>query len=107
MNTSLSRLNTFFLSLISHLPFWLLYLLADLVFIILFYLVKYRRKVTKSNLANAFPEKSDEERNQIERKFYRFLADMIVESLKMNSISAEDILSRCYITNPELLQGYL
>jgi len=107
MNTSLSRLNTFFLSLISHLPFWLLYLLADLVFIVLFYLLKYRRKVTQTNLANAFPEKSVKERNQIERKFYRFLGDMIVESLKMNSISEKDILSRCQITNPELVQGFL
>ena len=106
MNKSLSRLNTFFLSLISHLPFWLLYLLADFLFVALFYLVKYRRTVTQTNLANAFPEKSDQERKQIERKFYRFLADMIMESLKMNSISAEDILARCHITNPEKLQGY-
>lgn len=107
MKTSLSRLNTFLLSLISYLPFWLLYLLADLVFIVLFYFIKYRRKVTQSNLANAFPEKSNEERSQIERKFYRFLGDMIVESLKMNSISEKDILARCHITNPELVQGYL
>ena len=106
MNKSLSRLNTFLLALVSHLPFWLLYLLADFVFVVLFYVIKYRRKVTQTNLANAFPEKSDHERKQIERKFYRFLADMIMESLKMNSISAQDILARCHITNPELLQGY-
>src|SRR5688572_1491967 len=106
MNKSLTGLSTFFLSLISHLPFRLLYLLADLLFFLLFHVAHYRRKVTQTNLANAFPEKSEDERKQIEKKYYRFLADMIMESLKMNSITAEEIRLRCQLTNPEEIQRH-
>src|SRR5688500_11575123 len=106
MNKSLSRLNTFFLSLISHLPFWLLYLLADLVFIVLFYLIKYRRTVTQTNLANAFPENSGEERTHSERQSSRFLAARTISSLKMNAISAEDSRARWHTTNPAAPHRY-
>ena len=101
MNRSLPGLNIFFLNLISRLPFWLLYLFADLLYIIIFYFVRYRRTVTQSNLSNAFPEKSPTERRAIEKKYYHFLADLIVESLKMNSLSAEEVRARCRLNNAE------
>lgn len=106
MNKSLSGLSTFLLKLISRLPFWFLYLLADLLFIILFYVIRYRRKVTQSNLANAFPEKTTRERARIEKKYYHFLADMILESLKMASLSAEEICLHCILTNPQEVQRH-
>ncbi|MBC7745469.1 MAG: lysophospholipid acyltransferase family protein [Flavobacterium sp.] len=107
MNTSFNKLGILFLKLISRLPFFILYLLADLLFFILFYVVRYRRKVTQSNLTNAFPEKSIRERRLIEKKYYKFLADMIIESLKMNSVTSEEIMKRCKINNPELLRNHL
>ncbi|HYK76721.1 MAG TPA: lysophospholipid acyltransferase family protein [Daejeonella sp.] len=101
MKKALFRLSSFFLYLISLLPFWLLYLLADALFVALFYVIKYRRKVTQDNLLRAFPEKNEAERRQIEKKYYRFLADMILESLKMDSLSEESIRRRCRMNNPE------
>ncbi|NEU07118.1 lysophospholipid acyltransferase family protein [Flavihumibacter sp. R14] len=106
MNKSLSGLNTFLLNLVSHLPFWLLYLLADLLFFILFYLIKYRRKVTQTNLRNAFPEKADDERSKIEKQYYRFLADMILESVKMSTISEAEVRKRCQLVNPDEVQQH-
>lgn len=106
MNKSLSGLSTFLLKLISRLPFWFLYVLADLLFFILFYVLQYRRKVTQTNLANAFPEKTTHERQLIEKEYYRFLADMIMESLKMASLSAEEIRKRCVLTNPQEVQQH-
>lgn len=106
MNKSLSGLSTFFLTLISRLPFWMLYLLANLLFFLLFYVSRYRRKVTQLNLANAFPEKPAKERKAIEKKYYRFLADMILESLKMNSLQPWEIRSRCRLTNPSEVQRH-
>ena len=88
-------------------PFWLLYLFADFLFLILYYVAAYRRKVTQSNLLNAFPEKTSKERSLIERNFYRFLADNVLESLKMRSMSAEDIRKHCIITNPEEVNKHL
>src|SRR5687768_5361395 len=106
MKKSLSGLSIFLLKLIARLPFWFLFLLADLLFVILFYLVRYRRKVTQTNLANAFPEKTPLERAQIEKKYYRFLADMILESLKMASLSAEEVRKRCVFINRQEVERH-
>jgi KDO2-lipid IV(A) lauroyltransferase len=103
----LSRLGTFFLYLISLLPFWFLYLIADVLFIILYYITGYRRKVVEDNLRNSFPEKSEKERKLIEKKYFRYMADLIVESIKAISISATDAERRMKPTNPELVEHYL
>lgn len=102
----LSRLGTFFLYLVSLLPFWFLYLVSDLLFVILYHLTRYRRKVVKENLTNSFPEKSEEERNQIERKYYKYMADLIVETIKSVSMSAKSVRRRMICTNPELMEHY-
>ncbi|MFD2871213.1 lysophospholipid acyltransferase family protein [Mucilaginibacter ximonensis] len=101
INKGLSRLGTFFLYLISLLPFWLLYLLADALFVVLYHLIGYRRKVTQENLRNSFPEKSDGERADIERKYYRYLADLMLEIIKMTSISKKQLQRRMVCTNPQ------
>ena len=53
------------LKAVAHMPLWLLYRLSDIAWPILYYLVGYRRKVVKSNLASSFPEKTDRERARI------------------------------------------
>lgn len=102
----LSRLGILFLYLISLLPFWLLYLIADVLFFFLYYIARYRRVVVQENLANAFPEKSIEERADIEKKYFKYLADLIVETVKMITVSKEQLQRRVMITNPEALQNY-
>ena len=61
-------MGTLFLYLVSLMPFWFLYLVADLLFVILYYVIRYRRKVVQENLRNSFPEKSEQERAIIEKK---------------------------------------
>ncbi len=92
-------LSKFFLYLISLLPFWLLYFIADAFYVLLYYVIKYRKKVVRTNLANAFPEKSEQERFVIEKKYFHYLADMIVESVKMLSITQESIKKRFKVIN--------
>jgi KDO2-lipid IV(A) lauroyltransferase len=81
----LSKTGMFFLNSLSLLPLNILYLLADLAYILLFYVIKYRRKVVLENLHNSFPEKSDTEINAIERRYYKHLSSLMVEILKMAS----------------------
>jgi len=102
----LSRLGTYFLYMVSLLPFWFLYLVSDVLFIILYYLVGYRRKVVQENLLNSFPEKSADERKAIERKYYKYMADLMMETIKSISIPAKDVLRRMKCTNPELVEHY-
>ena len=55
---------------VSFLPLPVMYLMTDVLFVVLFYGVHYRRKVVDMNLRNSFPEKSEEERKRIARKYY-------------------------------------
>src|SRR5690554_4319532 len=97
-----SKILSALIYLFSILPFWVLYRLSDLLYPILYYLIRYRRTVVKQNLANSFPAKSDQERLLIEKKYYRFLADLIVENIKMRSMSAAESKKRLVLTNREL-----
>lgn len=87
-------------------PFWLLYRLADLTFVILFYVVRYRRRVVKQNLAESFPEKSKEELQKIERKFYRNFADYIFETIKLLHISDRQMSKRMTFDNVDIIDRY-
>ncbi|MEJ7694268.1 lysophospholipid acyltransferase family protein [Daejeonella sp.] len=99
MNKVLFGVVAFLLKLISLLPFWLLYLISDLLFVFLYHILKYRRSVVQTNLANAFPGKSSEERSGIEKRFYSFLADMFVESIKSISITRAELNERYHFEN--------
>ena len=72
---------------ISIFPFGMLYLLADMFFILVYYIVGYRRKVVKKNLKLAFPEKSEKELNAIEKQFFHWFCDYIVETVKLMDLS--------------------
>jgi Kdo2-lipid IVA lauroyltransferase/acyltransferase len=85
------------------LPLRVLYLLSDLLYYILYYLIGYRRKVVAANLKNSFPEKTDEERKTIEKKFYRHLADLIIEVLKLTHMSDTEQNRRFTYTNLEVI----
>src|SRR5579863_6790383 len=103
----LSYAGLFFLYLLSLLPFWLLYLISDLLFVIIYYLIRYRRDVVWENLRNAFHEKNDQERLAIQRKFYRYLADLIVETIKLFSISEKELSRHIKGLNPDLVKDAL
>lgn len=92
--------------IIGILPWWLLYRYSDLMAILLYKIIKYRVKVTRSNLKLAFPEKSDEELKQIEVRSYQNLADISVEALKGFTIRNSVVRRRHRILNPEMLENY-
>ncbi|WP_420399803.1 lysophospholipid acyltransferase family protein [Flagellimonas sp.] len=89
--------------LVSRLPFKALYFLSDGVYVILYRLVGYRKKVVRANLALVFPNKSELERKSIEKKFYKHLCDMFLEMIKTMGISNEQLQKRFTFTNPEVL----
>ncbi|MFB5944947.1 lysophospholipid acyltransferase family protein [Albibacterium profundi] len=102
-----SRILSFFIYLCSLLPFWALYLLSDILYYVLYYIVGYRREVVFKNLKKSFPEKSSDDLKRIEKLFYRSLGDMIVENIKMASISAKESKKRLTILNERVLLDYL
>ncbi|MDM1050311.1 lysophospholipid acyltransferase family protein [Sphingobacterium hotanense] len=89
------------LYLISLLPFWLLYLISDVLFVLIFHVIGYRKRVVFENLRNAFPEKSDADIKQIALEFYRYFPDLLVEIVKLASISEKAVRERIELLNPE------
>ncbi|MCL6462340.1 KDO2-lipid IV(A) lauroyltransferase [Flavobacterium micromati] len=95
-----------FLWLISILPFPIFYWFSDFIYFIVYYIIGYRKKTVKENLALAFPHLSDKERLEIEKKSYHHLCDMFLEMIKTMSISAAEMNRRFVITNIELVKEF-
>jgi Kdo2-lipid IVA lauroyltransferase/acyltransferase len=75
------------LYLFSLLPLRILFLFSDFVYLLLYYVFGYRKKVVMDNLLQAFPEKTENERKTIAKKFYRNFTDNWIETIKLLSIS--------------------
>jgi KDO2-lipid IV(A) lauroyltransferase len=91
------------IAVFSSLPLFLLYALADFLFLLNYYVVGYRKAVVRENLKKAFPARSAAERLQIEKNFYRYLSDQLVETFKTFQMSENDILKRVEVLNPEVM----
>lgn len=71
-------------------PYWFkYYVVENLLYFLLCYVLRYRRKVVRRNLRNSFPEKSERELAEICRRFYRTLAELFVDTINMAHMSAD------------------
>ena len=86
---------------LSLLPFRILYGMADIGYVLLYYIIRYRRGVVRKNLVTAFPEKSIDDIKTIERKFYHWFSDYFLEAIKLLSISDKELHRRFTIINSE------
>ncbi len=91
---------------LSKLPLSILYQFSNFLYLIIFKIFSYRKKVVIQNLSNSFPNKNTDYINDITKKFYSHLCDLIVESIKLSSMSEEEAVKRCQCINPELLENY-
>jgi KDO2-lipid IV(A) lauroyltransferase len=89
------------------LPMRLNYIFSDFLFLITYYIVRYRRNVVSRNLLNSFPEKSIKELKLIEKKFYHHLCDTFLETLYYDRISFEESKARVKYLNPDMPTHYM
>ncbi len=101
-----TQIGIFFLRILSKLPFGFLYFLSDIFYVVVYYLVGYRKKVVFENLKNAFPEKPKKEIQSIAQKYYRHFCDLTLETIKMSGMNSSNFSKRFTIANPELLNTY-
>lgn len=80
-----------FIYVVSYLPPRLMYLLSDLLYILVYKVIGYRKKVVTKNLRNSFPDKPEQEIDRIRREFYRYFCDLSLESLWTLSISPKAV----------------
>ncbi len=91
--------------MISLLPFAVLYFISDFIFLLVYYIFRYRKNLVLANLALAFPEKTEKERTRIAKKFYRNLIDTNIETIKMLSTRTATI-NKHFRANWELVNQY-
>lgn len=95
-----------FVYLFSLLSFRVLFGISDVLYLLIYYVFKYRLKVVRSNIEGSFPEKSKVENIKIEKRFYRHFCDLLVESIKLFNISEASLKKRLVSENPELLNAF-
>ena len=93
-----------FIWLLHVLPQRILYLFSDLIFLVIYYLVGYRKRVVLNNLSMAFPDYDEKKRKGIARKFYHHFCDIILESAVAHFYSVKQARNRISYSNPELLE---
>ena len=94
MKKALFYLLSSFWYLASLLPMRALYVLSDIIYFFLFHILHYRRRTVWVNLVTAFPEREPEEFAAIEKRFYHWFCDYLVETIKLRSISPEEMRQR-------------
>lgn len=88
-------------------PFFLLYIFSYITYLILYYVVGYRKEVVSKNLRQSFPEKSSKEIKKLTKNFFKHnLAPVFAEGLKGFTMSKKQLLSRYKVINPEILNEY-
>lgn len=91
---------------LSRLPYWVLYRISGFLYLMIYHVVGYRKKVVRMNINNSFPEMSEKERNEVERKFFKHLCDLVVESMKAFTITKKEIEKRVEHRNPEIVEQF-
>ena len=91
---------------LSLLPFWVLYPISDLFYLLVYYIIRYRRKTVSTNLSKSFPYLDKKERTKIARASYVHFCDLIIESIKAFSMSPEMAIRRAKVINPEVVNKF-
>ena len=91
--------------LVSILPFRLLYIFSDILYLFIYKIFGYRKEIVYENLTLVFPEKSEAEIKTIMTKFYHHLCDMMVEAVKSLTISEKAMKKRFTFSNIELINA--
>ena len=86
---------------IAWMPWRVLYFISDILYFIVYKLIRYRLKIVRRNLRECFPERGEAELISIERKFYRHFTDYFVETIKMLHVSDDEMRRRMVFRNAE------
>lgn len=91
---------------LSILPLWVLYIISFPFYLLMTYVVRYRKRVIDKNLRNSFPEWNDKMIRRTRNKFYWHFAQIAVEMLKMLTIGRKNVMRRYHCSNPEIVNKF-
>ena len=91
---------------ISLLPLWTLHIISDMLYFFLYHIIGYRKSIVRKNLAGSFPEKNGKELKILEKEFYSFFCDNLMETVKLFSISDKQLRKRmAFIGIPQMVDA--
>lgn len=96
-----------FVGTFGRLPWPVLHKISDVLAWLLIHVIQYRKSVIYANLERCFPEKTIAERTDIARRFYIHFADLLVEVLKSNYLTAEEAQERLGHQNIDAVNAHL
>jgi KDO2-lipid IV(A) lauroyltransferase len=92
---------------LARLPLPFLYMLADILFVLFFHLIRFQRVLVVENLGRAFPEQSSRATRRLAAQSYRHALHILFETIKCLSFSDHDLAQRVEIENTELIDSLL
>ena len=85
-------------------PLRILYFFSLIGSFFLYYIARYRRRIVRENLTNAFPDLSITEIKIIEKDFYKHLCRVAMEIVKAKHLPKSEFIDRVRLRNPELIK---
>lgn len=101
-----NKLLTGFLYMVSLLPMRVLYAISDFLYFLVRHVVRYRYGVVTDNITHAFPEKNEQEKQQIINRFYRHFTDLMIETVKLHSVGKDEMSKRVKDEGMDLIEQY-
>ncbi len=101
-----TKIGIIFTKIVAKFPFWSIYFISSVFYLVVYYIIGYRKSVVLKNLRNSFPEKSDREIKTIAKKFFHHFADLTLETIKMRGMSDSDFKERMKVANADLINSY-
>lgn len=99
------RLYLVLFSSIASLPFWVLYAFSDVLYLVLYHIVHYRRSTVRANLTASFPDMNMAQLIEVEKEFYHHLCDIIFETVKLLRISDKEIDKRVVVEDAQIIEN--
>jgi Kdo2-lipid IVA lauroyltransferase/acyltransferase len=75
----------------------------SVLYFLIYYVARYRRKTVFQNLRNAFPEKRKRELRSIRRRFFKHLVAVFHEVLNYRRYDSDELLKRIRYSNPQVV----
>lgn len=91
---------------LSVLPLALLYLILTPFYLIMAFVVRYRRKIIDDNFSQSFPEWTHAQVVKARYRYYWHFMQLAAEMVKMLTISRRNVMRRYHCSNPEVVNKY-
>lgn len=107
MTETFGKFIIFLLKLVSRLPDFGIKTMTSILGWLTHSIIPYRKKVIQSNFERSFPDASKQEIKTYVKKYYYFLASLVMQSLQAFSLSKEQLEQKVKFINNDVLQPFV